>query len=223
MTRRLRGELSKYATWLLDCDGVLLDSNRVKTDAFREVALEFGRPAADALVAHHVEHGGVSRYVKFRHFQESILGQPFDERLQARLLSRFSTETKALLCECPITEGCEELLGALHRQATAIVVSGGDQDDLREVLGRRGLAGHFAAIYGSPRTKLEIVEALRASGESSQPVVFVGDSRADHEAADHAGADFIFVHAYSEFVGWPEYTAQRPSIVVVATLAELLQ
>lgn len=219
----LRPELLKYRTWLMDCDGVLLDSNRLKTDAFREVALEFGEAAADRLVAYHVEHGGVSRYVKLRHLQERILGQTFDERLQVRLLAAFSARTKALLLECPVTEGCLELLDAVGRHAAAFVVSGGSQDDLREVFAARGLARHFAGIHGSPQTKLAIVDALRASDACAKPFVFVGDARADHEAADRAEADFIFVHRYSEMASWREYVAAHPSIVVAATLAELVE
>jgi len=224
MTRPLRRELAKYETWLLDCDGVLLDSNRLKTDAFREVARELGEAAAEQLVAYHVEHGGVSRHVKFRYLQEQILGQAFDERLQAQLLAAFSTKTKAMLLECPMTDGCLELLEAIGRRgAKAFVVSGGDQDDLRQVFAARDLAKHFAAIYGSPQTKPAIVDALRASQASVTPAVFVGDARADHQAAERAEADFIFVHRYSEMEGWREYVQTRPSIVVAATLAELLE
>jgi phosphoglycolate phosphatase-like HAD superfamily hydrolase len=222
--RDVRPALARYRTWLLDCDGVLLDSNRLKTDAFRAVALEFGEAAADQLVAYHVEHGGVSRHVKFRYLQERILGRAFDEHLQARLLAAFSNKTKAMLLECPITEGCLELLGALgRRRATAFVVSGGDQDDLREVFAARDLAKHFAGIYGSPETKPAIIDALRARNACVAPAVFVGDARADHQAAERAGADFVFVHRYSEMEGWREYVAARPSIAVVATLAELLE
>ncbi len=224
MMRRLRPELSKYETWLMDCDGVLLDSNRLKTDAFREVAMEFGEAAADQLVAYHVEHGGVSRHVKLRYLQEQILGQAFHERLQARLLAAFSARTKALLLECPITEGCLELLDAIQqRGAIVFVVSGGDQDDLREVFAARGLAERFAGIYGSPQTKSAIVDALRASHACVAPAVFVGDARADHQAAERAEADFIFVHRYSEMEDWQQYVTARPSIVVAAALAELLE
>lgn len=224
MTRQLRPDLAKYRAWLMDCDGVLLDSNRLKTDAFREVALEFGQAAADELVAYHVAHGGVSRHVKMRYLQERILGQAFDERLQARLVAAFAAKTKALLLECPVTEGCLELLDAAGRRASAFVISGGDQDELREVFAARGLAARFAGgIHGSPRAKLEIVDALRASHAYDRPAVFVGDNRADHEAAVRAEADFIFVHRYSEMTDWREYTAARPAITVVATLAELLE
>lgn len=41
--------MQKYETLVFDCDGVLLDSNRVKTEAFWTVASQFGQAAADAL------------------------------------------------------------------------------------------------------------------------------------------------------------------------------
>lgn len=32
----------KYKTWLIDCDGVILDSNRLKTEVFYDVAIQYG-------------------------------------------------------------------------------------------------------------------------------------------------------------------------------------
>ena len=37
-------------TWFFDCDGVILDSNAAKTEAFRMVATPYGGEAAEALV-----------------------------------------------------------------------------------------------------------------------------------------------------------------------------
>ena len=65
--------LHRYLTLIFDCDGVVLDSNRVKTEAFRAAAMPWGRAAAEALVANHVANGGVSRYEKFASFLEHIL------------------------------------------------------------------------------------------------------------------------------------------------------
>jgi phosphoglycolate phosphatase-like HAD superfamily hydrolase len=222
VTRAVLPEFAKYKTWLFDCDGVLLDSNRLKTDAFHQVALEFGQAAADQLVAYHVANGGVSRHVKFRYLQEVILQRPFDEVLQRRLTDAFSTTSKALLLDCPLTEGCLELLECV-RPAQAYVVSGGDQADLEEIFRARNLERYFAGIFGSPRTKFQIIDALKPTLRGAAPVVFVGDSRVDHEAAEYAQADFVFVSRYSEFDGWREYTEARPAIRLARTLAALLQ
>ena len=65
-----------YATLVFDCDGGVLDSNRIKTEAFRSAALPWGEAAAQALVDHHIGHGGVSRVAKFGHFMRLHPARP---------------------------------------------------------------------------------------------------------------------------------------------------
>jgi len=45
--------INKYKTLVFDCDGVILDSNRVKTDAFHKAALFYGGEVADIFVQYH--------------------------------------------------------------------------------------------------------------------------------------------------------------------------
>jgi beta-phosphoglucomutase-like phosphatase (HAD superfamily) len=46
----------RYKTLVFDCDGVILNSNRIKTEAFGQVAMQFGADAAKELVRFHVQH-----------------------------------------------------------------------------------------------------------------------------------------------------------------------
>jgi|GEM_PF-7033688 len=66
-------DIKKYKTLVFDCDGVLLNSNKVKTQAFYRAAQQYGDNAAQSLVDYHLKHGGVSRYKKFKFFLENIL------------------------------------------------------------------------------------------------------------------------------------------------------
>ena len=72
-------DIREYLTLVFDCDGVLLDSNKVKTDAFYKSALPYGENAANELVSYHKENGGISRYIKFEYFLDSILGLAVDQ------------------------------------------------------------------------------------------------------------------------------------------------
>jgi phosphoglycolate phosphatase-like HAD superfamily hydrolase len=67
-------ELSHYRTFIFDCDGVLLDSNHVKTKAFYTAGLPYGEDAARHLVDYHCRNGGVSRYQNFDYFLRNIVG-----------------------------------------------------------------------------------------------------------------------------------------------------
>ena len=61
-------DLTKYNTIIFDCDGVILNSNFKKIEAYRNAALEYGASSvqAEELVNHHIELTGISRYIKFK-------------------------------------------------------------------------------------------------------------------------------------------------------------
>jgi len=191
--------LNHYKTWVFDCDGVLLDSNRVKTEAFYETARPYGEDKARMLVDYHVRNGGISRYVKFEHFLVSMVGrEEVDPAELGELLDRYAGYVKQGLRSCEVAAGLAELRRNTQG-ARWLVVSGGDQEELRAVFRDRGLADHFdGGIYGSPETKDDILSRELASGVIEQPAVFVGDSQYDIEAASRAGLDFIFLSQWSE-------------------------
>ena len=198
--------LMDYATLVFDCDGVVLDSNKVKTEAFRQAAMPYGREPADALAAHHVANGGISRYRKFEYFLSDIApkgarGPGLDE-----LLERFARAVSEGLETCAIAPGLAELRQAT-RDARWLIVSGGDQGELRDVFARRGLAGTFdGGIFGSPDTKEQILLREIASGNIRKPALFLGDSKYDHRAATHANIDFMFVSMWTEVEDWRAFT-----------------
>lgn len=207
-------------TLVFDCDGVLLDSNRIKTEAFGHVAMQFGADAAEALVRFHVQNGGISRYRKFEHLLAHILQRAPDAAEIERLAHQYGRHVCDQLLLCPMTPGLKEL-----REATPhtnwMVVSGGDQAELRYVFAERGLASMFdRGIHGSPDTKDEILSREIASGRLEQPALFLGDSRYDHEAALRAGLDFVFIHGWTEFSDWRDY-CEIHGIPAVRRVADL--
>jgi phosphoglycolate phosphatase-like HAD superfamily hydrolase len=208
-------------TLIFDCDGVILDSNPVKTEAFRQVGASYGDAAAAALVRFHVTHGGVSRYRKFEHFLSEILYRPATEAAVGELAARYGECVFQSLLDCPLAGGLAEL-----RELTAtsrwLIVSGGDQQELRKVFAQRGIAAWFdGGIYGSPANKDEILSRVFSGRGSSHPSLFIGDSRYDHEAAVRAGCDFVFVRRWTEFGGWQAYCEDN-AIVCIDEVAELI-
>lgn len=203
-------KIGRYKSLVFDCDGVVLNSNSVKTAAFYEAAKHYGGDYANALVDYHVSHGGISRYTKFQYFLENILGQisPNADELND-LLGRFALAVKSGLMACEVAEGLPEL-----RAATAnsnwLIVSGGDQQELREVFEAKGIAKYFdGGIFGSPNPKDIILERELCNGNIEHPALFLGDSKYDAEAAAGAGLDFVFVSQWTEVVDWQEWVCQE--------------
>lgn len=195
---------------VFDCDGVLLDSNLIKTDAFYDCALPYGRTAAQALRDFHVQRGGISRYAKFEHFLRHIVGQStVDETELKALIDRYGAQVRSALLTCPAAHGLAALRQATP-QARWMVVSGSDQTELREVLLARGWGDWFdGGIFGSPDTKDTILQREISQACSPTPAVFFGDSAYDQQAALAAGLEFVFVSDWSEAVGTFEVRGQH--------------
>ncbi len=191
--------MNDYRTWVFDCDGVILNSNRVKTEAFYGAAEPYGDNAASALVSYHVQHGGVSRYAKFEHFLRHIVGRAEVEAKELeKLLTAYAQRVQQGLLECDIASGLSELRSKTEGSRW-LVVSGGDQLELRKVFQDRELSSLFdGGIFGSPDDKDRILARELHSGLIERPSVFVGDSQYDYEAATRAGLDFVYLSDWSE-------------------------
>lgn len=197
--------ISSYKSIIFDCDGVILDSNKVKTDAFYEVTKHFGHEAASALVQYHTANGGISRYLKFQYFLEEILGQPFEKEILDDLLARFSREVKDRLMTCKITKGLDDLK-AVCKEANWLIVSGGDQNELREIFSARDLNQYFdGGIFGSPDKKDDILKREIASGRIRDKALFLGDSKYDFEVANNANMDFVFISQWTEVQDYDDF------------------
>jgi phosphoglycolate phosphatase-like HAD superfamily hydrolase len=202
-------DLTQYKTLVFDCDGVILDSNKVRARAFYNCALPYGVEHAEALEAYHILHGGVSRYVKFEVLLRDMVGVPVTEEAMKTLLHNFTTEATIGLLKCELAPGLEALRQATP-QANWILASGADQQELRKVFAERGIASWFdGGIFGSPNNKDEILKREKASGNLRQPAIFFGDSRYDHQAASNAGLDFVFVSRWTDMNGWEDYCREH--------------
>jgi len=197
--------IKAYKTFVFDCDGVILDSNRIKTDAFYETTLPYGKDAADVFVEYHRQHGGISRYRKFEYFFSDILRRDPSEGETDNLLAEYARLVRDGLLSCPVTEGLTELRAATP-DTRWLVVSGGDQGELRQVFIERNLSQLFdGGIYGAPDNKDEILARELSGGNIQSPAVFVGDSRYDYESSVRAGLDFLFITQWTEFQEWRQY------------------
>ncbi len=198
-------DLKKYKSLVFDCDGVVLDSNKVRARAFYNSALPYGKQHAKALEAYHILHGGVSRYVKFEVLLRDMVGVPVTEEAMKTLLHNFTTEATIGLLQCELAAGLKELREATP-DANWILVSGADENELRDVFARRGIAEWFdGGIFGSPLNKDQILARELANGNLRHPGVFFGDSRYDVEASRRAGLDSVFLSQWTDFDGWQDY------------------
>ena len=216
-------DLKQYKSMVFDCDGVVLNSNVVKTEAYFRTAKNLGATddQAQALVDYHVKLGGISRYHKFDWYVREVLKKPVTDAAIKALLDGFSQELTMGLMQCNLAKGIFDLREATPNAKWSIL-SGGDQQEIRALFAKRKIAHLFdGGLFGSPDNKDEVLAREKSNGNLQFPALFLGDAKYDFEAASRAGLDFIFLSDWTEVPYWQAYCAQH-KITVLDNISQLL-
>ena len=176
---------------IFDFDGVLVESAELKTRAFASLFKSFP-DHLDEILAYHHQYVGISRYRKFKHFHEAILGIPYTEEIGMQLGAEFSKLVVDQIIAGPCVSGAREFLEKHYVNLPLYVASGTPQSELEEIADAKLLSQYFRAMFGSPIPKYEATsKVLEHEHLSPQEVVFVGDGLSDQIAAEEAGTHFI--------------------------------
>ncbi len=204
--------ISEYKYLIFDCDGVILNSNNIKTEAFGEVVAYFGDQASKSLINFHLEKGGISRYEKFKYFVEVIalkLKLNLKHISLDDLINSYSYIVKKKLEKCEINT--DIIKYKKISKAKWFIVSGSDQKELREIFYLRKIGEIFdGGIYGSPLNKEDIFRNLLQENKISQSEsLYIGDSKYDHLSSAKFELDFIFLKKWSEFKNIDNYALEK--------------
>lgn len=176
---------------ILDFDGVILESVSVKTEAFRRL-FEFVPNYVDTIVQFHLDNGGMSRFDKFHYIYDNILNEDLTPSKFDDLSEKFSTIVFKEVIKTPFVPGAWEFLERYHYKIPLYVVSATPENELRQIIQRRGMAHYFKEVFGAPQKKSKCIkEILNLTGISPYSVIFIGDAKNDLEAARTAGVRFI--------------------------------
>lgn len=174
-----------------DFDGVLADSVAVKTRAFARLFEDHGPDVTARVVRHHLEHGGMNRFDKFRHYYREFLDRPLPEAELADLCARFAALVVEEVVAAPEIAGATAFLEHC-RGLPCYVISGTPQEEIRRICQRRGLDGRFREILGAPASKTEHLRRVLAEyGFDPAACVFFGDAGSDLKAARECDVPFV--------------------------------
>jgi HAD superfamily hydrolase (TIGR01549 family) len=184
--------MKKIQAFFFDFDGVLANSVEVKTRAFAKLFEPYGVEIAAKVVDHHRRHGGMTRLEKFRHYYSEFLKKPLDDDVMERLCSEFSRLVVDQVVASPEIPGAEEFLAKWHDHTPCFVISATPDDEIRQIVRRRGLEGFFKEVLGSSASKTENLKRLLGKyALESAKCIFFGDAESDYRAAKECGVEFI--------------------------------
>ena len=192
-------DLDSYDIFILDCDGVILDSNNLKTEAFREALISESDHLIEAMVAYHKLNGGISRYEKFNYFYSEIKTSNNKEEDTNHAIQRFADYVSNGLLEVDFIPGVLSFLQNSMDSKHIYVNSGSDETELRKVFHKRNISYYFEEIFGSPNTKHDNMQKILNRHGHKSKAIFFGDSSSDYEAARLSKSDFVFVSDASEW------------------------
>ena len=178
----------RYKSIIFDFDGVIIDSNHVKDEAFYSIFLDYGKNVASFSHNYHLENRGVSRFDKVEHVIKKFSLPKKDYK---KIINNFSSIVFKGVCESPLVEGIKEFLVINHNKYNFYIISATPTDELLAILEELKLKSYFNDIYGSPNNKKYwLADLTKKNTISVDDSLFVGDAYSDKDAAKKYSIDF---------------------------------
>lgn len=175
---------TKFKNILFDFDGVIAESVSAKTEAFKELYLPYGGEIANKVVDHHINHGGVSRYEKFRIYHNQFLNKDISEEGVEDLAKQFSNLVLDKVINADEVGGSSNFLNEYSKSLNFWIITGTPTQEMNIIAKARGIDDHFISMHGSPKKKRYWTEHLISKHNLNRDeTLFLGDATTDYDAA----------------------------------------
>lgn len=188
-----------------DFDGVVVDSNDIKEQAFLDIFKGEAPEHYDALVAFHEANPALSRSPTMRGCAKEVLGLEGEaaESLTEAWVALYTKLTRQRVTDCPYILGAKELIVELKKQYPILLASATPEGEVIKIVEARGITNLFDMIHGAPIDKTERMhEFMQKVDCGPEEFLYIGDSGSDWEAARKAGVHFIGIDQGKKFPGF---------------------
>lgn len=178
---------------IYDFDGVICDSVNVKTNAFAELYQSYGEEIIQKVVDYHLENGGISRYKKIEYYHRELLGKTDTSQDEINeLANRFADLVKDKVIKAPYIQNAFEFIKANAKTKLQFICTGTPETEILDILEQRNIIRYFDGVYGSPKTKTEIIKKILSANQlSPNDCIFLGDAISDYKAAKECNVPFV--------------------------------
>lgn len=183
--------MNSFQVLILDFDGVVVESNDIKTDSFVHVFSKFPEYYETMMEFHHA-NVSLTRFAKFEHLLK-LMGKTDDDKLRASIADDFSQQVIKGMMKVLFVPGALRFLQMITSRMPVYLASVTPEKELMHILQQRELLKWFRHIYGCPPwTKSEAIkDALSKEGLKPEQAILIGDSAGDQRAAKSTGVFFI--------------------------------
>jgi beta-phosphoglucomutase-like phosphatase (HAD superfamily) len=134
----------------------------------------------------------MTRTDKFFHYHRNYLGRILSDEEMAELCRKFSKLVVDKVVKAREISGAGEFLRKWCYQLPCFVISATPQEEIRQIVRRRGMRDYFKKVLGAPASKKENLQRLLNDFHLSPlKCCFFGDAESDYRAAHACGVEFI--------------------------------
>lgn len=174
-----------------DFDGVIKDSVTVKSLAFEQLFLPYGREVAERVRQHHEVHGGISRYEKIPIYMGWAGELATKDQIQI-FCDRFSQLVLQAVIDAEWVPGVREYLQSHHARQFFVLVTATPHEEIQQILHALNMSHYFREVHGAPTLKSTAIrDTLTRTQFSPEHALVVGDSETDMEAAEVNHVPFL--------------------------------
>ena len=186
---------------ITDFDGVILESEPAKLEAYQECFSEFPHHV-DQFMAYHKENLTGGRYEKFKYFYENILKLDYTQDRKKWISDKFNKIMFRKVCSSPFVPGALDFIESYSRKVPLWLVTGTPKQELLKVLKYLKIEKFFEKIFSTPPSKSTILaDILNETGVDPSESVFIGDMNNDLKAAQENSIPFIARRSNEKFHG----------------------
>jgi len=179
---------------IFDFDGVIVQSVKVKSDAFAELYKLYGSEIVKKVIIHHEKNGGLSRFKKIKYYHESFLNKSITNEEISILANKFSNIVIDEVINCPYVPGAFEYIEKVSNHYKLFVSTGTPTYEINKILKSRKIDGYFTEVFGSPQNKsTHLTVILEKYNFHPNELIFYGDSNSDLDAAQQKKIPFILI------------------------------
>lgn len=184
-----KNSLEKIDCIIFDFDGVLVDSNHIKAEAFQNFYNK--NPKYHEISQFLTEKSGLSRFEKFSFIENEILGNNYSIK-ESTLLSKFSEMVMNKVINAKWIDGAIDFLDTAKNKVPMYVVSAAPQEELLIIIKKRELVNYFNFVYGSPKSKVDNIKTIiKQNKYDNNKVLMVGDAIEDYQSSIASNIFFI--------------------------------
>ncbi len=197
--------IEQYKSFIFDFDGVIMDSNNIKKNAIASaVTGVLDQRKASEFVKYFIRFNGIPREEKIAKF---VPKKKYND-----VLNRYETIIGKELFKAKLIPGVEPFVADLAtKNREMIVLSGGTEAEVKELLVDRRLNTYFSEVYGGPKNKEENL----IGANLKHPVLYFGDSEVDYKIARKNDFDFIFVYGATNMENWRSKIIESSSVSLI--------